>query len=266
MARARNIKPGFFTNDVLGELDPLARLLFAGLWTIADRAGRLEDRPRRIKAELLAYDNCDCDALLADLHGAGFIKRYVSDGVRYIQVVTWEKHQNPHVKEAASSIPECSQHQTSTVLERCEEQPLQELAGLIPDSGFRIPDSIEEPPTEVVGKPAAPRPPDCPTQSIVDLYHLHCPTLPRVEVLSDSRKRAISARWREVVADPEIRGSPDVRGAALEWFAWMFGYVAQSAFLSGRAKDWRADIDFLMTASKFPKVVEGHYHKDRIAA
>ena len=37
MARARNIKPGFFTNDVLADCDPLARLLFAGLWTVADR-------------------------------------------------------------------------------------------------------------------------------------------------------------------------------------------------------------------------------------
>lgn len=50
MAGARNIKPGFFTNDVLAACDQLARLLFAGLWTVADRAGRLEDRPKRIKA------------------------------------------------------------------------------------------------------------------------------------------------------------------------------------------------------------------------
>jgi hypothetical protein len=55
VARSRNIKPGFFLNDELAECEPLARILFAGLWCIADREGRLEDRPKRIKAEVLPY-------------------------------------------------------------------------------------------------------------------------------------------------------------------------------------------------------------------
>ena len=54
MARARNIKPGFFANENLAECDPLARLLFAGLWCLADREGRLEDRPKRIAALRIA--------------------------------------------------------------------------------------------------------------------------------------------------------------------------------------------------------------------
>ena len=48
MARARNIKPGFFANDLLVDLPFEVRLLFIGLWTIADRAGRLCDRPKKI--------------------------------------------------------------------------------------------------------------------------------------------------------------------------------------------------------------------------
>ena len=105
MARARNIKPGFFTNDVLAELPPLGRLLFAGLWTVADRAGRLEDRPRKIKAELLPYDDCHLGQLLDALAERGFIERYEVGGVRYIQITNFEKHQNPHIKEADSVIP-----------------------------------------------------------------------------------------------------------------------------------------------------------------
>lgn len=151
MARARNIKPGFFANEILAEIEPLGRLLFAGLWSIADRAGRLEDRPKRIRAEVLPYDICDADALLQALHDKGFILRYEVDGVRFIQVLAWEKHQNPHIKEGASAIPEPVKHGTSTVLEQCEEQPLPEQARLIvgcgllvPDSGFRIPDTGEK--------------------------------------------------------------------------------------------------------------------------
>ena len=41
MGHTRTIKPGFFTNDLLAEVHPLGRLLFIGLWTIADREGRL---------------------------------------------------------------------------------------------------------------------------------------------------------------------------------------------------------------------------------
>lgn len=105
MARARNIKPGFFINDDLAEIEPLGRLLFAGLWTVADREGRLEDKPKKIKASILPYDDCDIDKLLQDLHDSGFICRYTVDGQNYIQIINFLKHQNPHHKEIASIIP-----------------------------------------------------------------------------------------------------------------------------------------------------------------
>jgi hypothetical protein len=115
MARARNIKPGFFRNEVLVGLPFEYRLLFIGLWTIADRDGRFEDRPIRIKMEIFPADNVDVDAGLQALHDNGFITRYSVDGNRYCQVLAWVKHQNPHVKEAPSTIPEPDQHGASTV-------------------------------------------------------------------------------------------------------------------------------------------------------
>jgi len=110
MARARNIKPGFFLNDLLAEIEPLGRLLFAGLWTIADREGRLEDRPKKIKAAVLPYDDCDVDHLLNELSKRDFIIRYEVNGEKYIQIVKWEKHQNPHYKEVKSEIPPYINH------------------------------------------------------------------------------------------------------------------------------------------------------------
>lgn len=105
MARARNIKPGFFANENLAECEPLARLLFAGLWCLADREGRLEDRPKRIRAELLPYDSCDADELLNQLSKQGFITRYEVDSQKLIQVNGFTKHQMPHHKEVASTFP-----------------------------------------------------------------------------------------------------------------------------------------------------------------
>jgi len=101
--RIRTIKPGFFTHEEIAELSPLARLLFIGLWCMADVAGRLEDRPKRIKIEILPYDKADADALLNEIQARGFIERYQVEGVRIIQVSNFEKHQRINGKEAQSA-------------------------------------------------------------------------------------------------------------------------------------------------------------------
>lgn len=105
MARTREIKPAFFKNDTLAECDPLARLLFAGLWTLADCQGRLECRPLRIKAEILPYDNCNINELLGQLQSHGFIDVYESQGVRIIEIPKFCDHQRPHPKEPESGLP-----------------------------------------------------------------------------------------------------------------------------------------------------------------
>lgn len=108
MARTRSIKPGFFDNELLGCLPPLTRLLFIGLWCQADREGRLEDRPRKLKKTILGYDDVstdDVDAMLEALDRNGFIIRYKAEDMDYIQVINFVKHQNPHMKEKASEIP-----------------------------------------------------------------------------------------------------------------------------------------------------------------
>jgi hypothetical protein len=115
MSRLRTIKPGFFLDEELAECQPLGRLLFAGLWTIADREGRLEDRPKRIKVEVLPYDDCDVDALLWELAERGFVVRYEVRGARFITIPTWGKHQSPHIKEQASTIPAPDSPDASTV-------------------------------------------------------------------------------------------------------------------------------------------------------
>lgn len=105
MARARIIKPGFFKNENLTECSFPARLLFAGLWTLADRAGRLEDRPKKIKMEIFPSDDVDCNELLNELCAHGFIKRYQIDEAKYIQILTFSAHQKPHQNEKESTIP-----------------------------------------------------------------------------------------------------------------------------------------------------------------
>ena len=103
--RARNIKPGFFKNEALGECSPEARLLFIGLWLLADRNGRLEYRPKRWKAEVFPYDNADPVALFAELEAQGLVKTYEADGVACVWIPRFLAHQKPHPRERASVTP-----------------------------------------------------------------------------------------------------------------------------------------------------------------
>ncbi len=146
MARARNIKPGFFTNEDLVELPFSTRLLFIGLWTIADRAGRMEDKPKKIKMMLFPADDLNIDAALEELQKYGFLLRYEHGGDRFIQVRAFCKHQNPHKDEKASTIPAPCEHSANTVQTPEEEQLIPEQARLIPDSLNLIPDSLEPKP------------------------------------------------------------------------------------------------------------------------
>lgn len=186
MSRARNIKPGFYKNEDLAECSIWARFIFPGLWMLADREGRLEDRPKRIKGELLPFDSQDAEPLLVELAARGFIERYEVEGRAYIQITAFSKHQNPHHREAESDIPPpqsprllphatdekpealptCKEHKTRGKPEASPrlDPPKSDLEGgvnpadslipdsLIPDSGFSDPGSSVVGGEPVLGK------------------------------------------------------------------------------------------------------------------
>jgi hypothetical protein len=105
----------------LAELPAMTRLLFVGLWTQADREGRLLDRPKRLKAEIFPYDSFDIEKGLKQLSDAGFILRYKTDAnvsdrisapeqpiseLALIQIINFSKHQKiDKVNEKESEFP-----------------------------------------------------------------------------------------------------------------------------------------------------------------
>lgn len=107
MARMRSIKIGFFENELLAECDPLARLLFAGLWCLADKDGCVEYRPKRIKKQLLPWDECDIHQLHQQLSARGFISFFQSaDGREALRIVKFSEHQRPHKDERSYGLTE----------------------------------------------------------------------------------------------------------------------------------------------------------------
>ena len=137
MARARNIKPGLYHNEQLAECSVWARYIFPGLWMLADREGRLEDRPKRIKGDLLPYDTQDVEPLLRELAEQGFLERYEVDGVAYIQISKFSKHQTPHYSEKPSVIkppqPQEKEQHISTPISRSDRANMD--AALLEHSG-----------------------------------------------------------------------------------------------------------------------------------
>jgi hypothetical protein len=301
MARARNIKPGFFKNYDLADLGPLAQLLFAGLWCLADKEGRLEDKPRLIKAEVFPYYEVDVNGELTKLERLGFVKRYKAKGVSVISIDNFKKHQSPHHTERASELPdenesiiaEPSPVRTPEIHGEVTVNPPLEDGGnpsdsLIPDSliacenqeanasvdsGAAAPSADllgdREGNGEVTGERGIKGVPACPVQQIVDLYHTHMPTNPKVRVLDDSRKKAIRARWNQAAVLEGV-GPFGYKTGSEGLAAWkrFFEVCAASDFLIGNAKPqpgkppFVATIDFLMSPSGFKNAVENKYHRE----
>ncbi len=102
MPRIRTIKPELFKDEELAELPPLTRLLFIGLFTMADSEGRLENRPRLIKIEILPYDKVNVQKMLLDLHSSGLCTLYKELNREFIHINSFSKHQRITGKEADS--------------------------------------------------------------------------------------------------------------------------------------------------------------------
>lgn len=88
-----------------------------------------------------------------------------------------------------------------------------------------------------------------PYKVIVTLYHDRCKSYPKLRGLSDKRKKAIAARWKEYEH-------------SLDTFRELFEKAETSKFLkgeSGGARNWKADFNWLMNSENMAKVLEGKY-------
>lgn len=93
--------------------------------------------------------------------------------------------------------------------------------------------------------PAPPRPP-VPYEAIKDFYNLTCSSFPRCTTMSESRKKAIKARFTS--------------GYTLEDFKKVFVKAEGSSFLKGRNdRNWTATFDWMIKDSNMAKILEGNY-------
>ncbi|WP_129408065.1 hypothetical protein [Marinitoga lauensis] len=157
-----------------------------------------------------------------------------------------------HIDTVSETVSKVSQYETVT--ETLSETLSETVSATLPETRYKNIEYREEN-IEKNKKSIVPQqvegPPHTPYKKIIELYHTYCPSLPRVKVLNETRKKYIKARWKEY---------PD-----LKFWEQYFQSVEESDFLTGRAdygnrNPFIADLEWLMRPNNFAKVIEGKYN------
>jgi hypothetical protein len=142
MPRIRTIQPNFAHSNSIMHLSRDARLLFVQLWTLVDDAGRSRALPAELAAQLYALDH-DAPLLLPgwldELEREGCIERYTVDGIDYLRVVSWRKHQKID-RPTPSRLPAAPREPLASPREDSSSMPMASASDAIP----REPSEITE--------------------------------------------------------------------------------------------------------------------------
>lgn len=267
MSRKRYITTDISLSGKIEELGRIAGEYAVILWTWMlphlDDWGRMEGEadkvfytvtPRFAKLERSPEDAEQALQAMTDLE---LLQRYSVNGKIYIQVnldsfyelQTYipkikRKVDNSNYPPPPSPFFENEVAQSSTELQQVAQNTPSPSPSLTP---------IKDIPPVVPQGEDSPKPPkpdkvdNTPYEKIVDLYNNTCKSLPKVRDLTDARKRAIRARYKQ---------HPD-----FAYFEKLFRMAQDSAFLTGGSdgNGWAANFDWLMKENNGAKVLEGTY-------
>lgn len=108
MARKRMIDPSIWINEDFGMLSNLAKLVFIGLFSIADDEGRGKASPAYIKAVLFPYNDdlriADIEKTLLEISSKMSVIFYSCDENKYYTLINWDRWQKID-KPTSSQIP-----------------------------------------------------------------------------------------------------------------------------------------------------------------
>ena len=110
MARRRDIDPSIWRHPKIAELPLETVLLYVGMFSMADDAGRLQADPRAIKADLFALrDDVTAKQVTGwrdELISAGLVCQYSADYVHFPNWHRWQGATSVYV----SKLPACPDH------------------------------------------------------------------------------------------------------------------------------------------------------------
>lgn len=107
----------------MARVPPWVRLLFIGLWNLADEEGRLRGSAKYVGAQVFPYDEgIDVEAGLRMLEELGRVVRYQHDGEAFLWVCHFSQHQktDPRLTSKLPAPPPATPHTQSTPTSRGE--------------------------------------------------------------------------------------------------------------------------------------------------
>lgn len=283
MSRIRSLHPAQWTDDQFVQMSPLARLLAIAVRNHTDDNGIFEWNPAKLKMTCLPNDNCDTAALLEELVRFNQVRVLNLGGRQYGQVRNFAKFQR--IKKPKFTFPTPDDFPTGYELNGEFKPPSSppvpnqfgnssaDVGGRRKEVGGKDPESpetyIEKNPdrgghAREAARCPAPAEPDDPLEIPIDVdrtdegqavrawnamvvrsRQIGGKGFAEVQRLTETRRRALRKRLAEC--------------GGLDGWHQALAKVEASDFLAGRSKDWRADFDFLLKASKFTKLMEGGY-------
>lgn len=233
MARKRMIDPNIWQSEDFGRLSTLAKIVFIGLFSLADDEGRGRCNPVYLKSTLFPYEenirSTDIDKTLSEISSNMSIVLYSCNGSSYYSLLSWNEFQKID-RPSPSKIPEY------------DEKTMRLLFDEHSTNNRRAFDTnkkrIEE--NKNINEKKRNR--------IIEIYNENCTNLPQVQKITEKRKKAIDIFLKEFKE---------------EQFEQICRIANSTKFLIGKNETgWKADFDFLMRIDKATNVLEGKYNDE----
>lgn len=232
MARKRMVDPSIWQSEDFGKLSNLAKIVFIGLFSLADDEGRGRCNPVYLKSTLFPYNedmrSADIEKALFEISSNMSVVFYSCDGNNYYSLLSWDTFQKID-RPTNSKIPDFDE--TNKEIRRLfvEGSP-SNRRGLVPNKNI-----IED--NKNIKEDNRNR--------IVEVYNTYCTNLPQVQKLTDKRNKSINNFLKEF---------------SIEQFEEICKIANNSEFLTGNNdRSWKADFDFIMRSDKATAILEGKY-------
>ncbi len=234
----RIIKESICTSDSIDNLTLEEEVFFYRLMVNCDDYGRIDARPDILRAKCfpLKIDKVktkEIESWLYALRKEKLILLYVFDKRNYLQLITWDKHQQVRAKRSKCPSPDsegvqiigddsnCNQMISDDDI--CPRNPIQSLSLSLSESN------------------------PIPYGEIMECFNEVCSSLPKIREITKPRETAIKGKW-------------NVFHNNLDECIDFFKRIEQSDWLSGRnEKGWKASFDWIFKPANFTKIIEGNY-------
>ena len=234
MARKRMIDPNIWQSEDFSRLSTLAKLVFIGLFSLADDEGRGRCNPVYLKSTIFPYEegirSADIDKTLSEISSNMSVVFYSCDGSNYYSLYNWNTWQKID-KPSESKLPDYDSHSMERlyIFDECSTNNRRTVA---PNKN-RIEKNKNI--KEIEDK----------RNNIVKIYNTWCPNLPQIQKITDKRKKSIDNFIKEFTE---------------EQFEDICKIANNSEFLTGKNdRNWKADFDFIMRVDKATAILEGKY-------